>query len=334
MPTSMRNISYREALREALREEMLADPGVYLIGEDIGVYGGAFAVTDGLLAEFGPERVVDTPISEAAIVGAATGSALMGLRPVAEIMYFDFITIALDQLVNQAAKLRYMFGGKAKVPLVVRGAAGCGTGAAAQHSQSLEAWLTHVPGLKVVMPATPYDAKGLLKSAIRDDNPVVFIEHKKLYSTKGNVPEEEYTIPLGEAEVKRQGRDLTIVSYSHGLIKSLRAADILASQGINVEVIDVRTLLPLDSGTILDSVEKTGKILIVTEEVGFSGFNAEIAAMIAENALGYLDSLVRMGGAFVPIPYNRKLEAEAVPQVEDIVKTVWKIVGSKMAVTI
>ncbi len=324
---SMRKITFREAIREALREEMKRDHSVYLIGEDIGIYGGAFAVTEGLLNEFGPERVVDTPISEAAIIGTATGSALLGLRPVAEIMYFDFITLASDQLVNQAAKLRYMFGGKAKVPMVVRGAAGCGTGAAGHHSQSLEAWMTHIPGLKVVMPATPYDAKGLLKSAIRDDNPVVFIEHKKLYSLKGEVPEEEYTIPLGRAEVKKEGDHLTIISYSNALIKAMLAAEILDSSGISAEVIDLRTLSPLDTGTIFTSVKKTGRALIVAEAAGFSGFDAEVTSLIAENCLDYMESITRLGGAFTPVPYNRKLEESIVPQVDTIVNKIREIVG-------
>ena len=331
---SMRNITYRHALREALHEEMTANPDVFLLGEDIGVYGGAFAVTEGLLSEFGPERVMDTPISESAIVGAAIGSALLGLRPVAEIMFFDFITICLDQLANQAAKFRYMSGGAAKIPIVLRTAGGCGTGAAAQHSQSLESWLTHVPGLKVVMPATPYDAKGLLKSAINDDNPVVFIEHKKLYSLKGIVPEESYTIPLGKAEVKKEGTDLTIISYSYGLIKSLQAAESLHKEGINAEVIDIRTLSPLDTETILSSVKKTGRVLFVSEAVNFGGFGAELTAMIAEKALDYLEEIRRLSGAFVPIPYNRNLEAAVVPQQEDIIRVTREMLMSHERISV
>ena len=324
---SMRRISYRLALREALAEEMRRSADVFLIGEDIGVYGGAFAVTEGLLSEFGAQRVKDTPISEAAIAGAATGAALLGLRPVAEIMFLDFITIALDQLANQAAKLCYMSGGALNVPLVLRAAGGCGTGAAAQHSQSLEAWLAHVPGLKVVMPATPYDAKGLLKAAVRDENPVVFIEHKKLYSLEAEVPREEYILPIGKADIKKSGNDLTIVSYSHGLTKSLKAAEVLESERISAEVVDLRSLSPLDEETILASVKKTGRCLIVSEEVGFGGFSAQISAMIAENALDCLDDLQRLAGAFSPIPYSRGLESAVVPQVEDIVSACQKMLG-------
>jgi pyruvate dehydrogenase E1 component beta subunit len=320
----MPEILYRDAIRDALREEMRRDERVFIMGEDVGVYGGAFGVTRGLIEEFGEDRVRDTPISEAAIAGAAAGSAVTGMRPVAEIMFMDFTTFATDQLVNQAAKIRYMFGGKAKVPMVLRTPAGAGTGAAAQHSQSLEVWFTHIPGLKVVMPSTPYDAKGLLKSSIRDDNPVIFVEHKLLYNTRGDVPAEEYTVPLGLADVKRPGRDVTIIATSYMVLKALEAAETLAEGGIETEVLDPRTLVPLDTEAIIASVKKTGRVVIVHEACKRSGFGAEIAATIAESeAFDYLDAPIkRLGGAWSPIPYNRNLEAEWIPQVEDIVRAV------------
>jgi pyruvate dehydrogenase E1 component beta subunit len=318
---SGREITYLEAVREALIQEMRRDPEVFLLGEDIGVYGGAFGVTRGLLEEFGPERVRETPISEAAIAGAAIGAALMGMRPVMEIMFMDFITIAMNQLVNQAAKMRFMFGGKASIPLVCRTPAGSGTGAAAQHCQSLEAWFVHVPGLKVVAPSTPYDAKGLLISSIRDNNPVIFVEHKLLYRDRGPVPEDSYTIPLGLADVKREGRDLTIVAYSVMVQRALEAAERLAREGIEAEVIDPRTLRPLDRETIVRSVCKTGRVLVVQEAPAACGVGAELAATVVESeAFDYLDAPVRrLTGRDVPIPYNRTLERAAVPQVEDIV---------------
>ncbi len=324
-----REITYAEAIREALRQEMRRDERVFLIGEDIGIYGGAFGVTYGLLEEFGEERVRDTPISEQTIAGAAIGAALIGMRPVAEIMFMDFVTLAMEQMVNQAAKLRFMFGGKAKVPMVLRTPAGSGTGAAAQHSQSLEAWFVHVPGLKVVMPSTPYDAKGLLISAIRDDNPVIFVEHKLLYKTKGPVPEEEYTIPLGVADVKREGSDVTIVATSIMVRRALAAAEKLAQEGIEAEVIDPRTLKPLDTETIISSVMKTGRALIVHEAPKTCGFGAEVSARITEGeAFFYLDAPVRrLAGMDVPIPYNPKLERGVVPQEEDIIKAVRELVS-------
>ena len=318
----MRELSYSEAIREALRQEMQRDERVFIIGEDVGVYGGAFGVTLGLVEEFGEERVIDTPISELGIAGAITGAALTGMRPVGEIMFMDFTTLATEQLVNQAAKIRFMFGGKAKVPFVLRTPAGSGTGAAAQHSQSLENWLVHVPGLKVVMPSTPYDVKGLLLSSIRDDNPVIFVEHKLLYKTKGPVPEEAYTIPLGTAEVKREGRDLTIVATSIMVKRSLEAAEQLAQEGIEVEVVDPRTLKPLDEETIVRSVVKTGRMLIVHEACKTGGYGGELAAVIAgSEAFDYLDApIVRLAGRDMPIPYNRNLEYHTVPQVENIVE--------------
>ncbi|MCZ7569891.1 MAG: alpha-ketoacid dehydrogenase subunit beta [Ardenticatenaceae bacterium] len=317
----MRELSYAEALREALRQEMQRDERVFLIGEDIGVYGGAFGVTAGLVEEFGPERVRDTPISEAAIAGACIGAGLTGMRPVGEIQFMDFVTISMEQLVLQAAKLRYMFGGKARVPMVLRMPGGAGTGAAAQHSESLENWFVHVPGLKVVMPSTPYDAKGLLIAAIRDDNPVIFVEHKLLYKLKGPIPEEPYTIPLGLSEVRRAGSDLTIVATSYMVRQSLEAARQLAAMGHDVEVVDPRTLKPLDVAPILDSVRKTGKLLVVHEAVRTGGFGGEIVSRVVESdAFDYLDAPPRrVAGLDVPIPYNRELERRAIPQVEDIV---------------
>ena len=316
-----REITYLEAVREALAQEMRRDSTVFLLGEDIGVYGGAFGVTGGMLEEFGPERVRDTPISEAAIAGAATGAALMGMRPVMEIMFMDFVTIAMNQLVNQAAKMRFMFGGKASIPLVCRAPAGSGTGAAAQHSQSLEAWFVHAPGIKVVAPSTPADVKGLLIASIRDNNPVIFMEHKLLYRTRGAVPEDLYTVPLAEADIKREGRDLTIVAYSIMVPRALEAAEQLAAEGIEIEVVDPRTLKPLDTETMVRSVSKTGRVLIVHEAPITGGVGAELAAIIADSeAFDYLDAPIRrLAGRNVPIPYNRTLEAAAVPQVDDIV---------------
>jgi len=324
----MREITYAEAIREALRQEMRRDKNVFLIGEDLGIYGGAFGVTYGLLDEFGEERVRDTPISEAAIAGAALGAAITGMRPVAEIMFMDFTTIAMEQIVNQAAKIKFMFGGKAKVPMVVRTPAGSGTGAAAQHSQSLEAWFTHVPGLKVVMPSTPYDAKGLLISSIRDNNPIIFIEHKLLYKTTGEVPEEEYEIPLGIADIKRKGEDLTIVATSIMVQRAISASKELEKDGISVEIVDPRTLKPYDKKTIIESVKKTGKVIAVHEACKTGGFGAEIAAMISESeAFDYLDAPIkRLGGLDIPIPYNRNLERHAVPQVEDIINAAKELI--------
>ena len=328
----MREITYLEAVREAMTQEMERDESVFLIGEDVGKYGGAFGASFGMLEQFGPERILDTPITELGLTGAATGAALVGMRPIAEIMFMDFTTLASEQLVNQAAKLRFMFGGKATVPMVLRTPAGSGTGAAEHHSQSLENWFVHIPGLKVVMPSTPYDAKGLLIAAIRDNNAVVFVEHKLLYKMKGPVPEELYEIPLGTAEVKREGKDLTIVATSIMVQRSLAAAEQLAKEGIEVEVVDPRTLRPLDSGPIIDSVIKTGRVLIVHEAVKTGGFGGELAATIGESkAFGYLDApIVRLAGLDIPSPYNRTLELHAVPQVEDIVAKARDIVQVKV----
>jgi acetoin:2,6-dichlorophenolindophenol oxidoreductase subunit beta len=322
-----REITYLEAVREAMCQEMRREKEVFLIGEDIGVYGGAFGVSKGMLEEFGPERIRDTPISEAAIAGAATGAALMGMRPIMEIMFMDFLTISMNQLVNQAAKMRFMFGGKCSIPMVIRAPSGSGTGAAAQHSQSLEAWFVNVPGIKVVAPSSPYDAKGLLITAIKDNNPVLFMEHKLLYRMKGPVPEEEYSIPLQSAEVKREGGDLTIVAYSIMVPRALEAADILAAEGIQIEVVDPRCLKPLDKETIIRSVSKTGRVLIIHEAPLTGGFGGELAAVIAASeAFDYLDAPIqRLGGQDIPIPYNRTLERAAVPQVEDIVAAARKL---------
>ena len=320
----MRAITYLQAVSEALREELNRDPEVFLMGEDIGVYGGCFGVTKGFLEEFGPERIVNTPISEAGFSGAAIGAAIMGMRPVIEIMFSDFITLAMDNLVNQAAKMRFMLGGQVKVPMVLRTPAGSGTGAAAQHSQCLEAWFTHVPGLKVVMPSTPADAKGLLKTAIRDDNPVIFYEHKLLYKVKGEVPEGDYTIPLGQADIKREGKDVTVIAYSAMVQKALVVADELDKEGISVEVLDLRSLYPLDEEAILQSVKKTGHAVIVHESVKRCGMGAEIAAIISESeAALYLDApLKRVAGLPYPIPYCPDLEKRLVPQEHDIMRAI------------
>ena len=316
----MPEITYAQALKDAMSEEMRRDERVFLLGEDVGPYGGAFGVTRGMIEEFGPERVRDTPISEAAITGAAVGAAMTGMRPIVEIMFSDFITIAMDQLVNQAAKARYQFGGQVSVPMVLRAPEGSGTGAAAQHSQSVEAWVLNAPGLKVVAPSTPADAKGLLKSCIRDDNPVVFLEQKLLYRTKGEVPEGEYLVPLGVADVKRPGKDLTVISYGRMVARCLEAAGTLAGEGVDVEVIDLRSLRPLDTAAIIASARKTGRVLIVHEACQFAGFGAEIAATICDSeAFFHLDAPVRrLGGRDVPIPYNKTLEAAVVPTHETI----------------
>jgi pyruvate/2-oxoglutarate/acetoin dehydrogenase E1 component len=324
----MTEMTFAQAVRAALREEMLADERVFILGEDIGVYGGAFGVTDGMLAEFGEERIRDTPISEAAIAGAAIGAALGGMRPVAEFQFFDFVLLAMDQLINQAAKIRYMFGGTVSVPMVVRGPAGSGTGAAAQHSQSLEALFAHIPGLKVVAPSTPADAKGLLTASMRDPNPVIFVEHKLLYRTKGEVPDGEHVVPLGKADIKRVGRDVTVIATQIMVPRALAAAEQLAADGIEIEVVDPRTLAPLDVPTIIGSVARTGRCLIVHEAVKNGGIGAEISAAITESpAFEYLEAPIRrLAGQPVPIPYNKNLERCTVPQEEDIVAAVRNLV--------
>lgn len=324
----MSEITYAQAINDAISEEMRKDDSVFMMGEDIGLYCGAFGVSRGMVQEFGEERIIDTPIAEQAYVGAAVGAAMTGLRPIVELMFSDFMCVCFDELVNEAAKLRFMFGGKVKVPLVMRAAAGAGTGAAAQHSQSLEACLAHFPGLKVVIPSTPYDAKGLLKSAIHDDNPVMFLEQKKLYRTKGEVPEEDYSIPLGVADIKREGQDCTIVTYGRMVQVCLEAAEALEKEGIQVEIVDIRSLLPLDTDTIIQSVKKTKHVLIVHEAVQFGGFGGEICGQIADSeAFYYLDAPIkRLGGKSTPIPFNPTLEAETFPTVEKVIRAVKELV--------
>ena len=329
----VQEMTYAEALRQAMREEMQRNPRVFLMGEDIGIYGGAFGVTRGLFEEFGAERVRDTPISEAAIAGCAIGAALIGSRPIAEFQFSDFIAIAMDQIVNQGAKLRFMFGGKAEVPVVFRAPLGSGTGAAAQHSQSLEAWFAHVPGLKVVLPSTPADAKGLLKAAVHDRNPVIFLEHKVLYRHKGMVPVGDWQVPLGSADIKRKGTHLTIIALSIMVPRALAVAERLAQEGFEAEVIDPRTIRPLDEETLVASTKKTGRVLIVHEAVLSGGFGGEIAARLAASeAFYHLDApIMRLGGAEIPIPYNPVLEKRATPQEEDIYQAAHKLLQRKPA---
>ncbi len=327
-----RELTYAEAIREAMAIALEEDPRVILMGEDIGVYGGAFQVTGDLVHRFGEDRVIDTPISELGGAGVAVGAALTGLRPIFEFQFSDFATLAMEQIVNQAAKLRYMLGGEAAVPVVMRFPAGSGTGAAAQHSQSLEAWFGHVPGLKVVEPSTPEDAKGLLLAALDDPDPVMIFEHKVLYKSKGFVPEGRYTTPIGKAAIRREGRDLTIVATSIKALKALEAAETLADQGVDAEVIDLRTIRPMDKATVIASVMKTGKLLCVYEGVKTLGVGAEVSAMIAESeAFDYLDApILRLGGAEAPIPYNPELEKAATPQVDDIVAAALKLARAEV----
>jgi pyruvate dehydrogenase E1 component beta subunit len=323
-------MSYQEAIREALREEMRRDKRVFLLGEDIGKHGGAFGVTRTLFDEFGPERVRNTPISENTIVGAATGAALVGMRPVAEIMFVDFSGLAMDQIANQAAKLRFMTGGQCRVPWVVRMPQGGGAGksTAAQHSQSLEVWYAHIPGLKVILPSTPYDAKGLLKAAIRDDNPVIFLEHKLLYSYRGLVPEGDYTLPIGQAEVKRQGSDVTVVASGYMVWHAMMAARLLAPEGIDVEVVDVRTIAPLDEETIGCSVRKTGRAVLVAEACRSYGPTGEWGMVVMEQAFDYLQApIVRVTGRHSPIPFANSLENGVWPDTQDIVKAIRQVMA-------
>lgn len=317
-----RELSYAEAIREAMDIALASDPSVILMGEDIGVYGGAFQVTGDLVHKYGEDRVIDTPISELGGAGVAVGAALTGLKPIFEFQFSDFAALAMEQIVNQAAKVRYMLGGSVSVPLVMRFPAGSGTGAAAQHSQSIEAWLGHVPGLKVVQPSTPEDVKGMLLAAMEDPDPVMIFEHKILYKMKGHVPEGYYTTPIGKAAIRRTGKDLTIVATSIMVHKAMAAAEILSSEGIEAEVIDLRTVRPMDRNTVLDSVRKTGRLVCVYEGVKTLGVGAEISAMVAESdAFDYLDApIIRLGGAECPIPYNPELEKAAVPQMPDILE--------------
>ena len=326
--TETRTLTYAEALNEALREEMRRDERVFVMGEDVAVWGGGgiFGVTKELVEEFGPERIRDTPISEEIIAAAAIGAAATGTRPVAEIMYVDFIGLAMEPIVNQAAKMRYMFGGKIKLPVVIRAQQGGGRGNAAQHSQSLEAWFAHIPGLKVAVPSTPADAKGLLKTAIRDDNPVIFLEHKVLYFTKGEVPEEEYTVPFGKADVKRPGGDVTVVGIQTQVLEALKAADELAKEGIDVEVIDPRTVSPLDVDTIVESVKKTGRLVVSHQAYEQSGIGGEIVARVVDAAFDYLDAPPqRVCGKNVPVPYAESLERAALPYHQDIVAAIRRV---------
>ena len=326
MNTTQREITYAEALQEALSEEMRRSDEVIVMGIDVGVWGSLYGAAKGLLEEFGEKRVKDTPISEAAIAGCGTGAALLGMRPVIEIMYIDFISIAMDQIVNHAAKFSYLTAGKAKVPLVVRTQGGVGHRVGCQHSQSFESWFVNVPGLVVVMPSTPYDAKGLLKSAIRDDRPVMFIEHKMLYRIRGPVPEEEYLIPLGKCSIKRKGNDVTVIATSRMVGEALRAAEILSKQGIEAEVIDPCTLVPLDKEPLLESVRKTGKCIVVHEACKTGGWGGEMASVITENVFDHLDAPVkRIAGLDVQIPYGKETEFEVIPNAERIVSAASEI---------
>ena len=321
-------LTYREALNQALCEEMRRDDRVFLIGEDVGYYQGAFKVSKGFVEEFGPRRVVDTPITELGFTGLAIGAAMAGLRPVVEVMTFNFAILAMDQIVNNAAKIRYMSGGQIGVPMVIRGPGSAAHQLGAQHSQSLEAWFCHVPGLKVVAPATPHDAKGLLKSAVRDENPVIFIEGQLLYPVKGEIGEGDYTIPLGLAEVKRTGTDITIIAYSKMLHQALEAAEILSREGIQAEVVDPRTLRPLDLDTLAASVKKTGKVVIVEEGWPFAGLGAQIAESLYGRVFDYLDGpIVRVTGRDVPMPYARNLEGAAVPDARRVVEAVHQVLN-------
>lgn len=319
----MSTITFREALNQAMKEEMKRDEKVFLMGEEVGFYHGAYKVSQGLLEEFGEKRVVDTPITEAGFTGVGIGAAMMGLRPIIEMMTFNFSILAMDQIVNHAAKMRYMSGGQFKVPMVIRGPSGAAHQLAAQHSQALEAWYAHVPGLYVVIPSTPYDAKGLLKSAIRDDNIIIFMESELMYGMKGEVPEEEYLIPLGKGDIKKEGKDVTIIAYSKMLHVALQAAEALDKNGIKAEIIDPRTIRPLDKEMILESVRKTNRCVVVQEGWGFCGAAAEIASMIYEEAFDYLDAPVaRVTSEDVPMPFADNLERAVMPSKEKVVKAV------------
>ena len=327
-----KDMKFKEAIILAMSEEMRRDPDVLLIGEDVGVFGGDFGTSVGMIEEFGPERVRDCPISEAAIAGAASGAAMTGLRPIVDVTFMDFIVIAMDAIVNQAAKTRYMFGGKGKVPVTFRVAAGNGVGSAAQHSQSLESWFTHIPGLKVVAPGTPGDMKGLLKASIRDNNPVIILEYKSEFNQKGPVPvDPEYVIPLGVGEIKKEGKDVTVVTYGKMLSRVMKAAEDLEKEGISVEVVDPRTLIPLDKDIIINSVKKTGKVVLVNDAHKTSGFIGEISAIISESeAFDYLDAPIRrVAGEDVPMPYAQNLEFAMIPTVDSIKDAIRKTVNKQ-----
>ena len=331
MSTTLQELSYAEALRDAMAIAMAADERVFLMGEDIGVYGGAFQVTGDLVERFGTDRVMDTPISELGAAGVAVGAALGGMRPIFEFQFSDFAMLAMEQIANQAAKMRFMLGGAVSVPLVMRFPAGSGTGAAAQHSQSIEAWFAHIPGLKVVQPATPHDIKGMLLAAVEDPDPVMIFEHKLLYKMKGPVPDGHYTVPIGKAEIRRPGRDVTIVATSIMVHRSLDAAAELEKEGIDAEVIDLRTIRPIDRETLIASVKKTSRLICLYEGVKTMGIGAEISAIVSESeAFDYLDApIVRLGGADCPMPYNPDLERAAVPQIPDIIELARRLVTAR-----
>ena len=319
-------MTMREALNQAMKEEMRRDPSVFLLGEEVGQYQGAYKITQGMVQEFGEWRVRDTPIAEEAIAGVAVGAAFVGMRPIAEMMTFNFSLLALDQIVNHAAKYRYMSGGQIRCPMVLRGPSGAAAQVAAQHSQALESWFVHIPGLVVAMPSTPKDAKGLLKSAIRDDNPVIFMENEVLYNLKGDVPDDEYTIPLGMADVKRTGGDVTIVAWSRSTQFALQAAELLAAEGIEAEVVDPRTLRPLDEGLIFDSVRKTNRCVVVEEGWRYAGFGAEVVDRVQRECFDALDApVLRVTAADVPMPYSRMLEKAYLPQPERVVQAVHQV---------
>jgi pyruvate/2-oxoglutarate/acetoin dehydrogenase E1 component len=322
----VKEITVRQALNDAMKEEMMRDETVILLGCDVAIRGNPFGVTKGLCQQFGEKRVIDTPISEAGFTGIGIGAAGMGLRPIVEILYSDWITLAMDQIVNIAAKIRYMFGGKINMPLVIRAPFGCSGGVAAQHSQSLEAWFNHVPGLKVVTPLTPYDVKGMLKTAVRDDNPVIFFEHKNSYTMKGEVPEEDYTVPFGKAAVRREGSDITIVTYSYMTVKSMNVAEELASEGIQCEVIELRSLLPLDYETVMKSVEKTNRVVVVQEAHLRGGMASDIVAEIVDRGFDLLDAPpVRVGSLNIPVPFNKTLEKMVIPDENRIKSAVKRV---------
>jgi len=330
----MREITYTESVRECLRQQMEADEKIFMLGEDIGLYGGAFGVSFGLFDEFGKDRIMDTPISEQAIAGIAVGASLLGMRPIVEIMFSDFMMLTLDQVANQAAKLRYMFGGKAKVPIVIRTPGGGGMGMAAQHSQSIESIFLTFAGLKIVMPSCGYDAKGLLSSAIKDDNPVLFFEHKLLYPTKGMVPEEPFEIPLGVGDVKREGKDITVVATSFMVNKSLKVAERLATEGISVEVIDPRTIKPLDLDLIINSIKKTNKVVLVEEACYTGGFTCYLASEIIKYGFDYLDApILRVAALDCPIPYERGLENTVIPDEAKIEKAIKEVLSARLGIS-
>jgi pyruvate/2-oxoglutarate/acetoin dehydrogenase E1 component len=327
---STRELTIREAIREGIREEMASDERIFLMGENVAGAGGIFKLTEGLLAEFGPERVIDTPISEEGFVGMAVGAALTGMRPIVEVMFIDFITLAMDPIINQAAHIRYMTGGQAKVPLTIRTTLGAGRSSAAQHSQSLHAWFCHVPGLKVVLPSTPYNAKGLIKSAIRDDNPVMFIEDKMMYDFKGLVPQEAYSLPLGVADIKREGDDLTIIATSSMVQEALKAAEQLGMEGIHAEIIDPQTLVPLDKETLVKSAIKTGRVIVVDEGYRSYGVTSELAMIVLEEAFYYLICpIVRIGALDVPVPFSKPLEDATIPSASQIIAAAKKMMNEK-----